>query len=455
MMEHPYFPRLACLSAAVIAFGLGGCDGDSGQAENDANGDDEPIEELEPETFLVSTQIGAQGSIEPTQLEVEEGETASFVIQPELGFQVDSAEGCAGIQTDAGYETGPITEACTIEITFSRILAMPQGLQIEGLDEQIALRWEAVEGADLYRVYYSESPELLPGHGAVTELDTPGTAALLSDFDNGTTYYLAVEARSTDDYGSELSEEVSTVPFPTAYPSFNDTGSDRCNTATSATFSDCPLADYPDQDGDHGRDADARNDLLNKFGSGEAGFDFTKLDAQGHVLLDQDSTDFACVRDNATGLTWEVKTNDGGLHHADHTYTWYSEDATTNGGEAGTQNGGSCFGSACDTQAFADAVNENQFCGFNNWRLPTVGELQSIVHYGKATTPAIDLTYFPTTSDHEYWTSQTHAPNVANARVLDFERGNFPVTGHRQKNPGAVGEGFRVRLVRSPVLFID
>ena len=444
MMEHPIFSRLGWLGAAVIGLALSGCDGDSSQAENDTNGDPTP------ESFLVSTQIGEQGSIEPTQQEVASGEVASFAIQPLLGFQVDSASGCSGSQTDEGYTTGPITEACTIEITFSRILATPQGLQVEGLDQQIGLRWEAVEGADLYRVYYSESPDLLPGHGAVTELDALGTMALLSGFDNGTTYYLAVEARSTDDYGSELSDEISTVPFPVAHPAFNDTGSDQCGTATSASFSECPLADYPDQDGDHGRDADARNDTLDKFGAGDAGFDFTKLDAQGNVLLDQEATDFACVRDNATGLTWEVKTTDGGLHHANHTYSWYSEDATANGGEPGEQDEGICFGSACDTQAFADTVNENQLCGFSNWRLPTVGELQSIVHYGKSTNPAIDLSYFPTTTSNEYWTSQTHAPTAANARVLDFEWGFFRESDHVQK-----GQGRRVRLVRSPEHFIE
>lgn len=424
----------------------GGSSNGGGSAQNDNDNDDDPT----PELIQVSTQVGDDGGIDPTEQEVESGETASFTVQPDLGFEVATISGCDGALSDNDYVTGPITEACTIEITFARILATPEWLHSEGEDEGIALSWSSIDEADFYRLYYSTSSNILPGHGAVSEADSTDATFTLSGLDNGTTYYLALEARSNNDFGSDLSAEIRAVPFPTAHPAFNDTGFDQCGTGTSAAFSDCPLADYPSQDGDHGRDADARDDSLDKFGTGSAGFDFTKLDAEGDVLLDQTSTDFSCVRDNTTGLTWEVKTNDGGLHHFNHTYSWYSDDATSNGGEPGEQDGGTCFVSACDTQAFTAAVNENQLCGYSNWRLPTVIELHSIVDYGQTTTPRVDQSFFPNTISDEYWTSQTYASNVNNVWVLNFEQGRWLESGHVQKINDR-----RVRLVRSPVSYSE
>ena len=53
------------------------------------------------------------------------------------------------------------------------------------------------------------------------------------------------------------------------------------------------------------------------------------------------------MRDNVTGLMWEVKTDDGGLRDKDWTYSWYNPDATTNGGSAGYADyGDNCFDSS-------------------------------------------------------------------------------------------------------------
>ena len=71
----------------------------------------------------------------------------------------------------------------------------------------------------------------------------------------------------------------------------------------------------------HGRDALARAGQLQKVGGGEAGFDFTKLDANGNALP-ASATSWDCVRDNVTGLIWEVKTTSG-LRSWSNTYTWY------------------------------------------------------------------------------------------------------------------------------------
>ena len=49
---------------------------------------------------------------------------------------------------------------------------------------------------------------------------------------------------------------------------------------------------------------------------------YTKLDASGSALPDS-ATEWVMVRDNVTGLIWEVKTDDNSIHDKDNLYTWY------------------------------------------------------------------------------------------------------------------------------------
>ncbi|MBP8289539.1 MAG: DUF1566 domain-containing protein, partial [Chromatiaceae bacterium] len=163
----------------------------------------------------------------------------------------------------------------------------------------------------------------------------------------------------------------------------NDTGTDWWGDHTANVLAS-PPADYPGQDASYGRDATQDNDA-----DGHAGFSFTKLDANGNALAASAGA-WSCVRDNVTGLTWEVKTDDGGLRDKDWTYTWYNPDPATNGGSSGRPdpgtgeenyaNSNSCQDPArCDTAKFVADVNQASLCGDGDWRLPTVEELLSIV----------------------------------------------------------------------------
>ena len=116
---------------------------------------------------------------------------------------------------------------------------------------------------------------------------------------------------------------------------------------------------------------------------------YTKLDAQGNDLPDS-ATSWVMVKDNVTGLIWEVKTDDGSIHDKYNRYTWYDSNSETNGGYAGTP------GDGTDTEDFINGLNSQNFGGHSDWRLPTKEELQSIVDYG-STNPAIDTEYFPNT----------------------------------------------------------
>jgi hypothetical protein len=172
--------------------------------------------------------------------------------------------------------------------------------------------------------------------------------------------------------------------------------------------------------------AEADAELVARI-AGEGGvFDFTKLSSSGSPLTNQDAvytvTQWSCVRDNVTGLMWEVKTTDGGLRDQNNTYTWFNPDADENGGAPGRPDGGECTGSACDTHAFVEAANAEGICGYSDWRMPTRPELRTIVDY-QATFPSIPVDYFPNTVASSFWSAEPNETYPNFAWHTDFKFG--------------------------------
>ncbi len=212
----------------------------------------------------------------------------------------------------------------------------------------------------------------------------------------------------------------------------NDTGIVRADNYPSGRNTDCTTGTViAAQDCSHGRDAQALAGTLVKVGAGVAGFDFTKLDNNGDDLP-ASATSWQCVRDNVTGLVWEVKTDDGGLHDKDNQYAWYNSDANNNGGFPGDYNSG------INTQNFVAAVNAASWCGASDWRLPSADEFHSISDYSRVS-PAIDTAYFPHTVAYFHW-SLPYAANGNLAWGFNFTSGYINLSNK--------SSDYHVRLVR-------
>ncbi|MBZ2189930.1 DUF1566 domain-containing protein [Alcanivorax sp. JB21] len=316
----------------------------------------------------------------------------------------------------------------------------PENVQAQAGDSKVAIRWDSVSDATGYHLYYAtESIDDIDNHGSipgaelVLDVTSPYT---VTGLENGTIYYFRVTALNGQ-AESAGSEQVTATPQPfMPVGGLNDTGVVTCAPSSGASLPcySAAVASYPGQDAVHGRDAQARDDQnFQKIGAGAAGFDFTRLCGSGatagfgecpeNPTPGDGPNDWACTRDNVTGLIWEVKLDDAGqLRHGGHTYTWYNTDPDTNGGDAGRLDGGTCAGSACDTQAYVAAINAlnegNGLCGVRDWRLPDRVALQSVVHYGRSSGPALDTEYFPNMMVNQYWSAATLASRSDLARAI-------------------------------------
>lgn len=131
----------------------------------------------------------------------------------------------------------------------------------------------------------------------------------------------------------------------------------------------------------------------------------------------------ACVLDKRTGLTWERKTTDQGLHDWRHTYSWFDPDTPRTGRNySGVHNRGTCSETSCDTWGLAHRVNATRLCGFKDWRVPTRAEMYSLVefHIG-IEPPIIDTEFFPLTQSSDYWTANDEEYLPTSAWTWDYE----------------------------------
>lgn len=402
-------------------------------------------------SFVVTPSAGTGGSISPSAAQqVSLGATVSFTLIADPGYGIAQVGGsCAGELVGTVYTTEPVVGDCTISASFEVTLAAPANVEAERGDGLVSLRWDPVADAAGYNVYWGTTPGIHPASASSWE-DWMALGDVnehtIGGLDNGVDYYFVITA-TLNGAESAASEEVSARPgIPEVEQGvLNDTGITRCG---NDSFLPLGTGDGPSnsllcgevgatvttagvdaqgnpvpagQDALHGRDAKAKRGELEKVGGGEAGFDFTKLGASGEPIAVQDrawelggieaeGTHWSCVRDNRTGLIWEVKHRDAShLRYRGHTYTWFNPDPDTNGGEEGVADGGQCMGSTCDTDGYVQAVNAAQLCGADSWTLPTRQQLLSLMHNGRSSPATIDPDYFPNTLAGAYWSSSVNA----------------------------------------------
>ena len=153
-----------------------------------------------------------------------------------------------------------------------------------------------------------------------------------------------------------------------------------------------------------------------------------------------------CVKDDVTGLIWEGKTTSS-TRAGSSTYTNYDSTASAqkSGGTNPTQ---AEIDASTNSMGYVNAVNSLALCGFTDWRMPTVDELQGIVDYG-TTNPSINSSWFPNTQSARYWSSSPNVGYSNYAWYVSFLNGSVDGSYY-----GSSGYYFRyllhaVRLVRA------
>ena len=118
----------------------------------------------------------------------------------------------------------------------------------------------------------------------------------------------------------------------------------------------------------------------------------------GGALSYQNNGD-GTITDLNTGLMWEQKIGDGGLHDVSMTFPWSSMVMET-------------------IWDWLDDLNASNFAGHNDWRVPNVRELESIKDYQAFTPFAISPVFGPT--QVIYWSSTTFVQTTSLAWNVGF-----------------------------------
>ena len=323
----------------------------------------------------------------------------------------------------------------------SNDISSPSNISATPAYEAAVITWDEVASADSYQVCSATenivSFENCLSYAGGKLVTVTSNSTVITSLTAGQPYYFNVAAKA----GNASASSTSNMVIATPNLGLNDTGIMLCGSGAANNLA-CPILGYAKQDAQNGLDAESTNNI-----DGDGGFNFTKLDSAGEAL-DANANDWACVKDNITGLIWEAKTS----ANANDLFKWYSTDSTSNAGTSGFDASGEsiCTGydgaeprSYCNTQAYADRVNAGSHCGITNWRLPTRHELISIVNYN-VVEPTADLAYFNYTSTALYWSGTS---SFSSATASDRAWASSFTYGGSAKQ--LKQDSLRVRLVSS------
>ncbi|WP_230659630.1 Lcl C-terminal domain-containing protein [Psychrobacter sp. I-STPA10] len=187
---------------------------------------------------------------------------------------------------------------------------------------------------------------------------------------------------------------------------------------------------------------------LNQDGEVQAGADF-KYSKKIHQNPTTHETE-TCIQDDVTGLMWETKTDDDGLRDKDWAYTWFNPNNSENGGTKGSPGKDTCggtlatSGNKCNSKAYIDRLNEIQYCGYNDWRLPEANELIGLLDYGQLKPPLVNKQYFTQPINYRFFMTATTASYFTSFMAIDFASGVVN-EGHKDSEQAS----YAIRAVRA------
>ena len=271
---------------------------------------------------------------------------------------------------------------------------------------------------------------------------------------------VSFELTVTDSKGRSDTDQTLIEIVPKPLGLINDTGMAECYNNTQKI--NCGSANFPRQDADTGRDS--VSDKLDKSGQGDLAFDFTKLNQFNERYTGKNGEVYSCLRDNVTGLIWEVKEASTVLppntstRAATNHYTWYLNGSSgiQAGSSQGAANSTCPSNTACGLQTYINEVNATDFCNGSNWRVPTYTELMGLLDYSRqGQASLLKAEFFPNQPDASqfsfygglilpYWTLQTAADGTSLSQAYIFDMASGDDKAYPKSNTAFV------RLVRTP-----
>jgi len=108
----------------------------------------------------------------------------------------------------------------------------------------------------------------------------------------------------------------------------------------------------------------------------------------GGIKISENITEFCMIKDENTGLMWEIKSkNKIDINYSERKYNYQ------------------------EALNYIDRLNQESYGGFSDWRLPNKEELRSIVKYGDEDL-AIHEEYFPNTKPDFYWSKDVYGADT-------------------------------------------
>lgn len=141
-------------------------------------------------------------------------------------------------------------------------------------------------------------------------------------------------------------------------------------------------------------------------------------------LLPASSPNWGAVADRGRGLMWAVNWQAGDTFPNRGDLTWYNPDRASNGGSPGNPNRG------INTHAWLYQVNRDGWCGYHDWRIPTLDELKTLITGAVHTYYHIREDVFPDMSalGSRFWSATPDPDSHSSAFAVYFGYGQTGVT---------------------------